>query len=313
MRNTALLAGLTLALSGWTSAAPQQPKPFTTATNLVVVPVVVVDRKGQTIPNLTAADFQVTEDGKPVAIETFIPPVADASGPADGRFIVLVLDNLRTPAEIAFRVRDIAKRFVDRMGPLDVMTVISINKGQAVSTTDKAALKAAIDRFQPGIGESIRSFDQDAQHILTTIGELSAQMQKAPQRRKVMAIIGNAAAFNPQRVSPFDDRGPDLGVEWLAAIREAARSNISVYTIDPHGMTGGGYSGDYSTSFSAETGGWAWANTNNYAAAVEQIWREAGSYYVLGYTAPINDQKLHPIDVKVNVRGATVRARRARS
>lgn len=312
MRNTALLAGLTLALSGWTSAAPQQPQPFTTATNLVVVPVVVVDRKGQTIPNLTAADFQVTEDGKPVAIETFIPPVAVASGPADGRFIVLVLDNLRTPAEIAFRVRDIAKRFVDRMGPLDVMTVIAINKGQAVSTTNKAALKAAIDRFQPAVGESIRSFDQDAQHILTTIGELAAQMVEAPQRRRVMAIIGNAAAFNPQRRSAFA-AGRDLAPEWLEATRTTARHNISVYTIDPHGMTGGGYSGDYSTSFAAETGGWAWANTNNYAAAVEQIWREAGSYYVLGYTAPINDQKLHAIDVKASVKDATVRARRARS
>ena len=53
-------------------------------------------------------------------------------------------------------------------------------------------------------------------------------------------------------------------------------------------------------------------NTNNFGAAVEQVWREAGSYYVLGYHAPINDHRLHEIEIKVNVKGVTVRARRGR-
>jgi VWFA-related protein len=311
MRAAALLASVIL-LSGVTSATPQQPAPFTAATNLVVVPIVVVDRKGLTIPHLTAADFQITEDGKPVEIATFIPPVADAAGPNDGRFIVLVLDNLRTPAEIAFRIRAIAMRFVDRMGPLDVVTVIPISRGKALSTTDKAALKVAIDGFKPMVGEGIRTFEEDSEHVLRMIRELSGQMQKAPQRRKVMALIGNAGLFNPQRVTAFHDRAPELSAEWLESVRQTARDNISIYAIDPQGHMGASVA-DYSTSFAAETGGWAWANTNNYNGAVEQIWREAGSYYVLGYAAPVNDQKLHRIDVKVNVKGATVRARRARS
>lgn len=312
MRVTALVAGLTLMLSGWLPATPQQPQPFTAATNLVVVPVVVVDRKGLTIPHLTAADFQITEDGTPVEIATFIPPVADAGGANDGRFIVLVLDNLRTPAELAFRIRSIAMRFIERMGPLDVVTVIPINRGKAMSTTDKSVLKKAIDDFTPAVGDGVHTFEMDSEHVLRMIGELTAQMEKAPQRRKVMALIGNAALFNPQRVSPFEDRGPDLSAYWLAATRQAARHNISIYTIDPFGMVGAAMS-DYSKSFAAETGGWGWGNTNNYAGAVEQIWREAGSYYVLGYNAPTNDQRHHTIDVKVNVKGATVRARRARS
>ena len=87
--------------------------------------------------------------------------------------------------------------------------------------------------------------------------------------------------------------------------------NVSVYAIDPMGHTPGGYYGDYATTFAAETGGWAWANTNNFGAAVEQIWREAGSYYVLGYNAPINDHRLHEIEVTVNCQGPH-RARPAR-
>ncbi len=305
------LVALLLSLSAWSAAAPQQPTPFTASTNLVVVPVVVLDRKGQTVHNLTVADFEVREDGKPVVIETFTAPNAAVEGPAEGRFIVLVLDNLRTPAELAWRVRSIAVRFIDRMGPADTMTVISMSRGQAVSSGDKAALKSAVDRFKPAFGDTIRTFDEDSEHSFRTISELSMQMSKAPHRRKAMVIIGNAATFSPQRPSAVS-RDRDLSQGWTQAIRETARQNVSVYAIDPMGLTPGGYYGDYATTFAAETGGWAWANTNNFGAAVEQIWREAGSYYVLGYVVPINDHRLHEIEVKVNVKDVTVRTRRGR-
>lgn len=307
------VVGVCLAAVVMTPAAAQQQPPFIGGTNLVVVPVAVVDRKGASIPNLTAEDFRIAEDGKPMNIELFVAPGAPAAGTAaEGRFIVLVLDNLRTPPELAFRVRSIAMRFVERMGPADTMTVIPISRGAATTTSDKTRLKTAIDAFKPAIGESIRSMAEDAEHSLRTIGELSRQMSEARQRRKVMVVIGDAATFNPQRPSAFSDRGPDLSQEWPDAIRETARHNISVYLVDPTGLNAGGYYGDFATSFAAETGGWAWANTNNFGAAVEQIWREAGTYYVLGYNAPVNDQKLHTIDVQVTRQGATVRARRGR-
>ena len=299
-----------LGLSIWSAAAPQQPSPFTATTNLVVVPVVVIDRKGQSIPNLTAADFQVREDDKPVVIQTFLPPTTNLAGD-ESRFVVLVLDNLRTPAELAWRVRSIAMRFVERMGPADTMMVIPISRGRSVTTSNKADLKTAIDRFSPALGDTIRTFDEDAAHSLSMISSLSEQMSRAPQRRKVMAIIGNAATFSPQRPAATS-RGLDLTDEWFDAIRQTARYSISVYAIDPMGQAEGSYYGDYATSFASETGGWVWANTNNFGGAVAQIWREAGSYYVLGYNAPVSDGALHSIDVKVSVKGATVRARRGR-
>lgn len=259
-------ASLMLMLAASTLATSQQQPPFTTGTNLVVVPVVVLDRKGQSVPNLAAADFAVEEDGKPVSIELFTAPNTASTGtPAgEGRFVVVVLDNLRTPAELAFRVKGIAMRFVDRLGPRDIMTVISINKGQAVTTSDKAMLKAAVNRYQPDFGDTTRTMQQDAEHSLRTIGELASQMSKAPQRRKVLAIIGNSATFNPHLPSAFADRGADLSPEWRDAIRETSRYNVSVYAIDALGLREDAYPADYATSFAAETGGWAWANTNNF-------------------------------------------------
>ena len=62
----------------------------------------------------------------------------------------------------------------------------------------------------------------------------------------------------------------------------------------------------------AETGGYAWSGTNDYSGAADRIFQESASYYVLGYAAPIIDQRLHQIEVKVSKKGLTVRARRSR-
>ena len=42
---------------------------------------------------------------------------------------------------MAYRVRNIANRIVDKLGPYDVMSVITINGGKAVTTNSKAELQ----------------------------------------------------------------------------------------------------------------------------------------------------------------------------
>ncbi len=298
------------------SLPAQQPVPFTTSTNLVVVPVVVVDGKGATVHGLTAEDFRVAEDGKPVEISSFVPPPADGS-PGDGRFIVLALDNLQTHATLGLRMRNIARQFVDRMGPTDILTVISINGGRATTTTSKSELRSAIDRFMPAFGDDTWLPGTKAEHGLKMINSLSEQAAKAPHRRKVLVFIGNSWLFAPQNRSAFAGAPPSAGMsllnlspEWDDAIRGTARNNMSVYTIDPAGVMGP--TGDWAHSFTEQTGGAAWARSNNYAAAIDRIWHESASYYLLGYALPINDLKIHAIDVKVARPGVTVRARRAR-
>jgi hypothetical protein len=50
--------------------APQQPT-FRTGINFVRVDVIVTDKSGKPVTDLTQADFEVQEDGKPQAIDTF--------------------------------------------------------------------------------------------------------------------------------------------------------------------------------------------------------------------------------------------------
>jgi VWFA-related protein len=297
-----------LAMCSLGTAAQQQPS-FSASTNLVVVPAIVFDKKGVPVAGLEAGAFQLFEDGRAVPIEVFLPPGPQGLG-VDGRFIVLVLDNLRTPAEIGWRVQDIARRFASRMGPSDVVSVITVDGGRAATGVTQAEVKAAIDRFRPSFGETIRSDAETAAHGLRIIGDLTRQLVKVPHRRKVMVFIGSASMFSPNEESAFADRGPEFSPDWLDAIREAGRNNVSVYVIDPQSAPG--RSNDDAGCFAGETGGYTSANTANYNAVVERIWRESGSYYLLGYRAPINDHRLHKIELKVSMPGVVVKSRRAR-
>ena len=315
LKTLPLLAFLACWPAGLLARWPVQ-QPFKAGTNLVVVPVVVVDGKNATVTGLTAEDFQVTEDGKPVKIETFTPPAgSDAENLDTSRFIVLTLDNLSVPMEMVYRVKTIANGFVDRLGPHDVMSVIALSGDQAVTTNSKAELKAAINRYHASAGADSMTFAQQAEHGLRMINALTSQVVSAPHPRKVFVFVGNVSIFSPNQPSAFANIGGggsqfDVSPEWDEAIKATARNNVSVYAIDPRGLTGP--PGDWSKSFAEETGGYAWGRTNNFNAATDQIFRESARFYLIGYTAPINDNRLHKIDVKVEKKGVTVRSRKAR-
>jgi hypothetical protein len=124
-------------------------------------------------------------------------------------------------------------------------------------------------------------------------------------------------------------------------ITETARANVSIYSIDPRGLTDGGDDaiaiGDFANntdptagigmsslrneifmqqntlrSLSEETGGFALVNRNNIADSFDRIVQDNSSYYLLAYY-PSGDKRpgrFHRIEVKVNRPGVTVRSRR---
>ena len=124
------------------------------------------------------------------------------------------------------------------------------------------------------------------------------------------------------------------------AIAAATRSNVSIYAIDPRGITNlgdedieiGAYPDDPSVGVSStslmnelrlsqdslrvladETGGLAAVNRNDFSTAFDRIVKDNSSYYVMAYY-PANPDKrpgrLHKIEVRVTKPGVTVRARR---
>ena len=136
------------------------------------------------------------------------------------------------------------------------------------------------------------------------MAELMNQMEKVQHRRKTLVSIGSAYVFNPPESSDYEPL-------WIDAIRAAARANVSMYVIDPNGLTGGHY--DAARTVADATGGQAFVNSNLFERSVEQIWSEAGHYYLLGYEPPTSKARTHTIEVRVKRSGLQVRARRTRA
>ena len=69
---------------------------------------------------------------------------------------------------------------------------------------------------------------------------------------------------------------------------------------------------DGTNSLAVDTGGFAIRNENNFGRALDEIQRDAGTYYVVGYIPAKDtfDGKYRAISVKVNRPGIKVRARR---
>lgn len=145
----------------------QAPPVVRTEVNLVRLDVSVLDRNRRPVTGLTAADFEVLEDGQPqkvlTAIEVNVPEPPQPTAPwiveaghdvagnsvADRRLLVLVFDLLTEGEAFEARTaREIGHSLVDALGPADLMAVVftSDHRGAQDFTADRALLRQAIDR-----------------------------------------------------------------------------------------------------------------------------------------------------------------------
>jgi VWFA-related protein len=178
---------------------------------------------------LTAADFTITEDGKPQPITTFtaidMPDVVAPSAPwirdvapdvrrnddlADRRVVVMVLDDA-TPmlAEEVQLARRLARAAVEHLGPDDLVAVVHAFDSRAGQgfTNDRARLIASVDRFNGSIPMPTMSRELDAPMVpgsyLTmssgamtlylrmadTLREWADYMAELPHRRKALMFV----------------------------------------------------------------------------------------------------------------------------
>jgi VWFA-related protein len=135
-----------------TGAAPAQ---FKTGTALVVVDVVVTGEDGRLVPDLTAADFELFENGRARAIDQFqfldfrkppseaLPPAGVSSNAAEpGGIFALVLDELNLSRRYTPALRRWAKQFINEtLQPHDYAVVLrSGGDSGMLFTNDRAML-----------------------------------------------------------------------------------------------------------------------------------------------------------------------------
>lgn len=138
---------------------------FQSGVNLVMVPVVVRDRDGHAVGNLTKDDFELADKGKPQVISKFsvektpaaaqkpAKPDISIGGPdnSPNRFVVYLFDDLHTEFSDLARVQKAAvQHLATAMSPTDRAAIITTSGRQNLDfTDDRAKLQDAVMRLRP--------------------------------------------------------------------------------------------------------------------------------------------------------------------
>jgi VWFA-related protein len=259
----------------------------------------------------------------------------------DRRLFVIVMDDGMAQADLQAvkTAKDAARQFIERLGPSDLAAVLFTMSNQHAQdyTSDKSRLLKAIGRYSmgfrnmgavdPELPDTDSSYYRSSVEVLRRIAETLIAL---PQRRKTLVYIGQGVPINPDTASAPTLIGSglaavgDAGVHSLLVGRTmevlaaAQRANVNIYTIDPCGLRvpmsrtcAPGLEQEFLKDLANATGGRAAVDTNELGPAVEQIFVENGSYYLLGFasTNTRREGKQRRLEVKVNRPDVEVRAR----
>jgi VWFA-related protein len=286
-----------------------------------VLDVLVTDAKGRVVPTLTAADFQISEQGQPR------PVTAARFVRGDSRIIAIFLDEFHTaPGDAAGRVTAALARIV-RSGlaagdqivvfkPLDSILTIA-------TSTDHEAAARAIDGFDPRKGdyEPRTPFERtyiagapariDAargQIAVSALNALATHLASLGDGRKTLVVVADGLGRRARAA-----RGEPLPT--LDTVRRAADGGgVAIYTLEVN--RSGEDAADLDArealrALATETGGRAIAAGDDPADAIGAALADASGYYAVTLqpdAAP--DGKFHSLDVRVAGKTLSVRARR---
>jgi VWFA-related protein len=223
------------------------------------------DRKAQAISAFTLVDIPIDRFERPLfAAQPIEPDVRTNARPFDGRIYIVVLDDLHVQPLHTQLVRRVMRKFIqEKLGANDLMAVVHVQNKSEYSqefTGSKRLLLAAVDKFagraerpatveayeqylatigMPGAGisdpmERKRGFD--ARATLEELQAIADWFGSVRGRKKTILFISEGIEydiedmFNKIDASMIVDRTRDL-------IRSATKSNVSIYAIDPRGLT----------------------------------------------------------------------------
>ena len=330
------------------------------------------DGKPQKVSAFSYVNIPVARPERPLFSAAAIEPDIQTNIGIDGRIYLFVLDDLHVDPTRAFRVRESLHRFFDRNFGANDLAAVVFTGGRAADgqdfTNSPRLLLAAVDKFS---GNKLRSATlerldeynrlqsgglrragdpindpavmergRNARNTMQSLQKLSDFMAGVHGRRKAMVLISEGIDYDVYNLFSNNSLGSDILDATRDAIAAATRANVSIYAIDPRGLSTPGaelietsgvvtddpnlglgirssleelrLSQDSLRSLADETGGFAVTNQNDFNDAFDRLVRDNSSYYVLGYY-PANDKrdgKFRKIEVRLTRPGLMVRARR---
>ena len=324
----------------------QQPPIFRGGTNLVQVDAIVADANGQPMTDLVAADFEVQDDGKPVAIDrvrflgaaeysgdTTLAPIRShedeerEASRDDVRVYAIVLDDYHVQRMGELRVIEPLLAFVNNLPATDLVAVFyPLDSVTDVAfTRDREKATKAIRAFYGRRGDYVPpKYPVEEEHLRYQPPDIE-RIRKQIVTSALEGLATHLGGIKQGRKTViFVSEGFPLAVDDVRDLYQAAnRANVAFYPLDPRGLTmsnGRTTSGqimnfqvsarDAMETLAAETGGRAIVQKNDISAALGQVIRDSRAYYLIAYESPHpDDGKFHKVTVRVKRPRATVFAR----
>ncbi len=228
-----VLHGTNLVRARQAAAPPDNPPRFRVATDGVRIDAVVTDSDGHIVPNLTADDFEVRQDGKlqKLLFAQFVPVLAGAPSPAATpappagtenspspvrpgvvrredvqRTFAIVVDDLGLSAESVLNTQKALHAFVDReLRPTDLVAFVRTGGSTGALqpfTTDRRVLHASIDRLRWNVWSRNGVEPFKAINLWLTFDYFGSQMARPDDFKSVdnlhasMSATGTLGALN---------------------------------------------------------------------------------------------------------------------
>jgi VWFA-related protein len=242
-------------------AAQQQPPVITASARLVVLDVVASDKSGKPIDNLTAADFQVYEDGRLQRIRSVEPPSAHVLPPT---------------SEAANTVFDPAKPASFGQSPVDVLVLDQLNTHFADSAFARSSLHDFLST-QPAVlrqpttllsvydnhFKQLQGFTRDRDALLHALGaapteyawrlelngkadhgpierldqslraleEMAQSYARIPGRKNLIWVGGGFPSMDPEQLGDHDMKTVKDAMHHVTNV--LLNSRVTLYAVDP--------------------------------------------------------------------------------
>ena len=321
------------------------------------------DGRRQDVSTFSLVNIPIERAERPLFAAAPVEADVQTNENVEGRIYLIVLDDLHTDVTRSPRVKAAATRFIEQnFGTNDLAAVAFTGRagdGQDF-TNNPRLLVSAINKFSgrklrsatlerienarvnPGTnvleaGDDIDQMDRAfrARSMASSVRKLAEFMAGVRGRRKSMLLIGEGVDYDIyQAVGQLGSTASSVLLDTHDAIAAATRGNVSIYAIDPRGLTNaegdlievaGTLPGADSRSIQEElrlsqdslrvladsTGGFAAVNRNDLNSAFDRIVTENSSYYMLGFYST-NDRRngrFRKLEVRVKRPGLRVRNR----
>jgi VWFA-related protein len=260
-------------------AAAQEPAFRAGSAELVVLPVIVTDKQGRYISDLTNGQFTVFDNGRRVAIDLFTNEDTPVT-------VGLVIDASGSMRSKIGEVVAATMAFARASNPDDELFAVHFNDGVTDTVADRpfllagdlGALESAVTSIRPDGRTSL--YDG----VMAALDHLAL----GSRARKALVVISDGG-----------DNASDAKLDQVLA--RARDSNAAIYTIGIYADDDMDKNPGVLKSLARATGGERFLprSAGELLIVCERIAREIRGGYTLGYVPPARDGAYHRVKVEI--------------